>query len=276
MKSIIYKGQKYVLAAALKTAAEVHALAAALDSYKLGQQSDPVELDMKDGKFTINKSFRNFGYFESRQDEEDDDYPNFTGYDEVIKKLKAKFEDVNIDANAEEKCWFTVTLSGNYDASMDAVPLGEKLITFFTPDDNKQFIELLKTKFGEFETKFGKIVNDNYAKIKTDSKDLKFLDLYLPFFHLNSGGHLSLIKFEMHFRIYKEGKYSNAAKYEIWLRRGENIITDKKGSAVKLTSDMALDLIVKFLKITSTFLKQSATDLTAKGFKKQKDGGWKL
>lgn len=68
----------------------------------------------EDGK-TLRRSFRNSEYYTSRDGEEDDDYPEFTGESEVLAHAKRHFSAevlavYSIHVYDEEKSWFTVEL----------------------------------------------------------------------------------------------------------------------------------------------------------------------
>lgn len=72
-----------------------------------------------DGPFSngpwVSKSFRNQEFFTHRY-EDDDDWPEFTGYDKVMSIVKKHFADwlrarlVEVDIEEDEKGWFTVSV----------------------------------------------------------------------------------------------------------------------------------------------------------------------
>lgn len=64
---------------------------------------------------SLERSFRDDSFYTSRRDEEDDDFPNFTGEKDVLKFLKLKLSDdvlnaFDIELYDQEKCWFSVVL----------------------------------------------------------------------------------------------------------------------------------------------------------------------
>lgn len=60
----------------------------------------------------MNAYYRNSDFFTSRDGEEDDDHPNFTGYDAIEKKIvfALQLHSNEFEIEDEEKSWFTIRI----------------------------------------------------------------------------------------------------------------------------------------------------------------------
>lgn len=70
------------------------------------------------GNRDLMRDFRNSDFFTSRPYEHDDDFPNFTGKSDVVRKATAFFSSevlgaYTLEADDQEKGWFTLYLRKN-------------------------------------------------------------------------------------------------------------------------------------------------------------------
>jgi hypothetical protein len=55
-------------------------------------------------------SIRDYQYFTPREGEEDDDWPDFTGQKDLLKRLKPVLKGIEFTVSPEEKDWITISL----------------------------------------------------------------------------------------------------------------------------------------------------------------------
>ena len=83
-----------------------------LNSLRFPHQENADEAEVR--KNSVSRNFRSGEYFTSRDHEEDDDNPRFTGRKDVIEHVKSRMpsdlKDAKINAYEQEKEWFTVQI----------------------------------------------------------------------------------------------------------------------------------------------------------------------